>query len=131
MFRGGYWAFLCLVGVSLFGCGSRKVDVPEASKPAVTAKLEAGTWSGKVEQAELTVSLSKDGRFQMVFRGGKFRSVVKGTATIHESTLNLNPTELDGSPVADSNKFETTKLQFSSDWSKLTTDTGASLLRKI
>lgn len=122
---------LCALAIAISGCGSKKGSEPEASRVAPKATIQAGTWAGKKGAAEVTVSLSKDGRFQTVFRGGSYRSVVKGTATISESLILLEAKELDGKPAKNPADLKTTKLHFNAEWSILTTEDGIALKRKI
>lgn len=86
---------------------------------------------GKAGEAEITISLSKDGRFQTVFRGGKYRSVVKGTAHIEGNGVQLAPKELDGKPAKNPADLKPKRLTFDSDWKTLTTDEGLALKRRI
>lgn len=123
-------AALCALSITLLGCGSKKVEVPAAVK-APTAEFRAGTWVGKSDAAEVTFSLAKDGRFQTVFRGGKYRSVVKGVAKIKDSSILLEPTELDGKPPKNPSELRTTKMTFDTEWNTLTTEQGLKLERKI
>lgn len=122
---------LCVLAITQFGCGSKVADQPEAAQKQVAAKLQAGTWVGKSGEAEVTISLAKDGRFQTVFRGGKYRSVVKGTAHIENNGIQLSPKELDGKPAKNPADLKPKRLTFDSDWKTLTTDEGLALKRRI
>ncbi len=123
-------ATLCAVTITLYGCGSKKVEEPVAIKPP-TPEFQAGTWVGKSNAAEVTFSLAKDGRFQTVFRGGNYRSVVKGVAQIKDSSILLEPKELDGKPPKNPAELRTSKMTFDPEWKVLTTEQGLRLERKI
>ena len=120
---------LCALSITLGGCGSKKVE-PAAVQPPVP-EFRAGTWVGRSNAAEVTFSLSKDGRFQTVFRGGKYRSVVKGVSQIEGSDILLEPKELDGKPPKNPAELRTTKMTFDAEWNVLTTEQGLKLERKI
>lgn len=122
---------LCVLAITQLGCGSKKVDEPEATQKQAVVKLQPGTWVGKSGEAEITISLAKDGRFQTVFRGGKYRSVVKGAAHIENRSILLEPKELDGKPPKNPADLKPKRLDFDSDWKTLTTDDGLALKRRI
>ena len=123
---------LALAGIAtgIWGCGSN----PAPQSSAVTANpiaLVPGTWSGQKDGAEITVSISKDGRFQTVFRGGEFRSVVKGRARIVEQHVVLEAVEFDGRPATSQSEKEPIRFQIDDRWSNLVSEDGVRLGRKI
>lgn len=123
----------CLVAtaLTLAGCGTKLAGDQRLTKGPPRVGIAAGTWVGHVDNATITLSLAKDGRFQTVFRGGKNRSVVKGKARIDGSYVLLEPTKFDGNLATMPLHKETVKFKFSSDWSTLTSSNGLALARKI
>jgi hypothetical protein len=122
-------AFFCLA-IALSGCG-RGVNPESSGTKAASGGLVPGTWSGLKDGAEITLSISKDGRFQTVFRGGDFRSVVKGRAKIVDEQVVLEATEFDGRPPASHSEKLPIKFQVSDQWSNLVSEDGVRLGRKI
>lgn len=122
-------AIACMA-TGIWGCRSS----PAAQSSAVTANSTAlvpGTWSGQKDGAEITLSISKDGRFQTVFRGGDFRSVVKGRARIVEQHVVLEAAEFDGRPATSQSEKAPIKFQIADRWSNLVSEDGVRLGRKI
>jgi hypothetical protein len=118
------------VAIMTFGCGAGK-EAAMTQPSAGPAKIESGTWQGSKGNATITLSLAADGRFQVVFRGGDYRSVVKGEASVSNSTLELHAKDFEGrQPVT---KGETAPIRFkiSGDWQSLEAENGIQLMRKI
>ncbi|MBC8065340.1 MAG: hypothetical protein H7Y17_10950 [Chlorobia bacterium] len=113
------------------GCSSKHTGESALTMAPQKVTIIAGTWVGNLDKATITVSLSKDGRFQTVFRGGKHRSVVKGRASLEGSYVRLEPTEFNGAKPKLASQKEQVKFKFSSDWATLTSESGLSLARKI
>jgi hypothetical protein len=116
---------LLISALNVVGCASDEV----VAEPV--ASIASGTWAGQTRGAEVTLSLSKDGRFQTVFRGGKYRSVVRGRAKLQESALLLEATEFNGKPADSKSQEMPVKFTFTPEWTTLTSSDGLTLKRKI
>jgi len=121
---------LTCITTGIWGCGSDPAPKSSAVKANPIA-LVPGTWSGQKDGAEITVSISKDGRFQTIFRGGDFRSVVKGRVKIVEQHLVLEAAEFDGRPATSQSEKVPIKFQIDDRWSNLVSEDGVRLGRKI
>lgn len=66
-----------------------------------------------------------------MFRGGKYRSVVKGEAHIENDSILLAPKELDGKPAKNPADLKPKRLSFDPNWKMLTTEEGLALKRRI
>lgn len=115
----------------MLGCGRNQAPVLETDRTAKKPELTAGTWAGEQNDASITVSLSADGKFQAVFRGGSYRSVVKGKAKLEDVKVVLEATEFNGKPPQKAAEKKPVSFTYSPDWSTLTSEEGMALQRKI
>lgn len=113
------------------GCGKQGTDIVEqGAKPSVQ-KIQAGTWQGSKDGASITLSLSADGRFQAVFRGGDYRSVVKGKAALRDAKLMLTATDFEGRAPQTPQEKKPIEFNLSEGWNTLASVEGITLNRKI
>lgn len=122
--------FLCICALAIAGCGA-KADLTATKTPGQKpAQVAKGTWAGENKGSSVTLSL-QDGRFQAVFKGGDWRSVVKGTTKVDDSAVLLEASEFNGKPATKANEKMPAKFMYSPDWSVLTSEDGLSLQRKL
>jgi hypothetical protein len=121
---------LCLALGALIavGCGGGKLPETNSMSIIEPPALQAGTWSNG---NAITLSLSKEGKFQAVFKGKGSRSVVKGKATLKDGKIVLEASEFDGKPAQKANERTPSAFTYSADWSNLTSEEGVVLTRKI
>lgn len=115
----------------MVGCASQPTEITEQSgRPAVGA-IRAGTWQGSKGEAQITLSLSNAGKFQVVFKGGKYRSVVKGKAAIKGEKLVLTATDFEGRAPQTPQEKKPIEFGIGDDWQTIVSPEGMRLSRKI
>lgn len=122
--------FLCLCLLIGVGCGAKRELAATKTTGAKQVQAATGTWTGEKEGASVTLSL-REGRFQAIFKGGDWRSVVKGKAKLDEKAVTLEATEFNGKPATGANQKAPEKFTYTADWSVLTSEAGLALKRTL
>lgn len=116
--------------IGQYGCSGKTNLGAVATKPLGTS-IHSGTWVGETNGAQMTLSLSKTGKFQVVVKGGHWRSVVRGTAQLKSSNILLHATDFDGKPASKGYEKMPSTFTYSPDWERLTSPEGLSLVKRI
>jgi hypothetical protein len=122
--------FLCVCVLALAGCGARPELASGKAIAPKTPQAATGTWAGENRGSSITLSL-RDGRFQAIFKGGEWRSVVKGKARLEDSAVVLEAREFNGEPATKANEQMPARFTYSADWATLTSEDGLALNRKL